>query len=146
MKVDLSVLNLTTLGKGSTVLARDIEKATGVSRRDFHNYRIAAMNLWKALDAHFRKDDVILSFGMKKDDLLIFTDSQATVHEHRKAKGCRRRIRRCYERLCAVDTGNLSFQEQEQHQRRVVIEGAYLGALKKARAAIPIQNVSEQVR
>ena len=123
------------LRKGDTITAETIERAFSV-RRDTDAFRMAALKIREYVAKRFRDRGEVVTVTERKHDLVILTDEEASKYNHERFAINIRGAARAHSRNLGADRGMMSAEVQREHDRRLVVDGRVLGAIRSERAAI----------
>lgn len=136
MAIDLSSLNLATLGSGSVVAVEEVERLTGFSRRS-RDYPMACLAVRDALMVWFRAERGVLpTIVIRHDEVCVLAPREAVEYNRRMGESLLRRFRATYRRNAAVEAGELTAEERVEHRRDLEIQGRYIQAMRTTRKEV----------
>lgn len=143
MSIDLTVLPLNRLEKGSVITAQQVEDATGVSRHT-RGYDLAILKLAEKVDAYLRGErGLCATIVSERDCLRLLTDPEASAYQAAAFRQSMRRMARADRRLREVDEAALSSREREAHDQAARAQGVILAAQRRARRRLWAGSASD---
>lgn len=123
------------LTKGSRIPAETIERAFGV-KRGTDAYQMASMRAVKYVSRRFLDRGEIVTITQRKHDLVVLTDDEMPAHNARIFRNNLRAAARSHARMLGGDRSRMSEDTIKLHDRALVVQGAQLSALGRARAEV----------
>ena len=109
-------------------------------------YRLAVMSIKQQIERQLEERGYPVTIKHEKDALRILLDAEASDHNARQAELSIRRLRRSHQRSLCVDVRNLNEEEQTQHSRHLLWQGAMVGAIKKAGRELRLEKYTNPSR
>lgn len=121
-----------SLSKGDMIAAEVVEEIVKLPRTHVHfNLRALALKqqVESELDARGRPANV----RIEKGGLKILTDEEARPYSEQQFREGVRKIKRAHLRACIIDQGNLNEEDKQRLQGQILIQGAQIAAMRKAK-------------
>lgn len=138
-------LDLSTLSKGDTLTAEQLEDAFGCARTD-REYRFKLMALGLQIEEEFadgREETVTVTYP--DDGIRILTDSEAVDYNPRMFRNGLRRAGKAHKRLAGVDRSQLNELEKARAEHELLVQNRLLQALKHARVELRSERSERRI-
>lgn len=136
MALEVSLLKLNELSKGSRIPARVIEQATRTNR-NHRDYGLAVLAVRTAVENHFREAHrQVVTTAEERGDVRVLTDAEASEYQEDQFEAGIRRMQRANHKARGVDVSTLNHVEREEHDRRLVVQAAYLAGIRATRKVL----------
>lgn len=132
---DIHPWDLNEVHKGWQLTPDELEDRTGIKQTS-KKFELAVMSLAKRLAKELKDDGRPCTVAIRKGCLRVLTDAEATEYNAGRDAQAVRCIMEAHNRQMAVDVSNLSAEQVEKHDRRLIASGLHVAALKEARTAI----------
>ena len=120
------------LKKGSVIPSAQLEEITGLKSSD-RKYALAVLKIKEYIEKALAKNNLYVTLAIKKDDLCILTDSEASFYNNDQIRIRTNQAITAFERLIRVDASKLDIHEQQTHKRNVEVNGKYIQAIHSTR-------------
>ena len=137
-------LDFDALEKGQTLPAGELERITN-EKRGTNDYRFAVLKLTGRIQDELRDRGRPVTVCTKGDDLLILTDAEASIHNEELYKQRLRQLVRTHRRACEVDVANLTEQQKQEHDGRLLVQGRLLQALAAEKKKLQLEAAKRTV-
>lgn len=125
-----SLIDVWKLAKGDYVSPEFLEGLTGFLRYT-QDYSLAVMGIRDDLERRLKAIGNPVTIKQEDKGLRLLTDSEAAEYNAQRGDTLLRQMGRAHERNLAVDSNNLSTEEDRQHLRNLQVQGTILSAAKK---------------
>ena len=135
MDVTKYPLDFDALTKGSTIPQSEIEEILGLEANS-PGYWKGLLTLRDRITKELEYRNLKVTIRQDNGDLVILTDSEASIYNYAWGGQYLSRYARTHDRLLSVDVKNLSVPEASEHRKRVEISSKYAQALVKTTRTI----------
>ncbi len=135
MDVTKYPLDFDALSKGSTIPQSKIEEILGLSA-DNPGYWKGLLSLRDRVIKELEQRNLDVTIKQDNGDLIILTDSEASIYNYAWASRHLSGYMRSHNRLLAVDVKNLSIPETAEHRKRVEVSSKYAQTLTQTTRTI----------
>ena len=125
-----SMIDVRQLAKGDYISPEFLEGLTGFLRYT-QDYAFRILVLRDDLDRGLKAIGNPITIKQEGAGLRLLTDSEAANYNARLADSYLHRMGRAHERNLAVDSNNLSQEEDHQHLRNLQVQGTILSSAKQ---------------
>lgn len=123
-------LDVSKLTKGQVLTLAELEPILGVSPTS-RKWPLKLLNLRQKIETLRRGLGLpIFTFRVKRGELLVCDDSDASQYNRSMGKRGIKRFRRASVRNLAVDTSKLTDEERQTHERTVLRQAMMLAAIR----------------
>lgn len=140
-------MDFETLSKGDSLSPSELEAILHVSEGS-KEYAFKVMALQQQITEAFRQSGQRVTVAMVKGSLRVLTDPEASEYNAKRFRKSLRTVAETHERMCAVDVGQLSREERDEHERQVFRQGHILTAITQARKELgvkPVQRTTPRI-
>ena len=118
------------LQKGQYITPEEVEEITGISRKDYKEYNLAALNLKTIIFSKMMEEGLIVTIRSEQDGLRILTDWEASMYNAKAVKSHIKGISKSVTRQKGVNTSEFTPEQNVTHLQRVTGMSLILQAVK----------------
>jgi hypothetical protein len=137
--MDTKHLNLESLKKGSTIPKDALERCVGLPA-EHKDFSLKTLHVKAVVREWFRRErNEVVTVVFRNSGLAILDDPNSSVYNSKQMANRMRGCVRDFHQLQHVDPGNLTYQQREEHLRRLEAGSRYVQAIRRVRAEIKNQ-------
>jgi len=137
MKFSIDVSGLTA---GDVIEQPQCEQVIGFARNENkYEYQFALMQLVDYVMKLLWKDGRKLTVVSDGGSVKVLTHQEASEYNAARFEGANAKMRRCHQRLLAVDCGSFDVDALHYHNQSIIKTSSILSAIKSTRATIRVE-------
>lgn len=143
-KTQYHPIDFDSLHKGQVIPVEVLEEALGI-KSNKEQYPLKLLGLKDQIKKHMRSIGSPLTVKVRKKELHILMDAQATEYNFNWQK---RRLRSSIEfhrQLLEVDSKNLTADEKRIHERRMLVSSRYAQAIRQTSKQIRVESEVKKI-
>ncbi len=117
-----------SLQKGDIIPVEKIEELTGYDRGS-REYAFGCLSVRTYIEDTMRSLKAPVTICSRDYDLVVLTDSAAFRHSDKRVRQQIKGVQRSHRRMQEVDTTNLTPDEQQDYERRLLVQSRYVQAI-----------------
>lgn len=125
-------IDFDAVAKGDSWSQDEVLQAMGVSL-DCDDPQFHLMKFCQRVADELKDRQLIVTVATQKGRVRVLTDEEAVEYNAREFERGLAKSRRAHFRALAVDVGNIGEVQREQHERRCIVNGQVLSAIRKTR-------------